>query len=257
MVWADFRESVPVQKAMEVIRFGSPEDFYHIYVETANGRADALEKVTIEHLRESSEDALAEIEAYCDSRWEGAWPWEQRTPYRVESMIEEQTNMRIAEMAMMQGRFNSLLKQLNEDDMVKYELIQAVTDMEKNVDSMVTDIAKLSAAGIEASAKASTGLSPETGQEIEHAWQTAVNTAAQALTQVKAQLSQIRTKVQDGTSGMGDDGLGGDDMGMMSPDQAMGDDPMGGDPMGMDDSVDAMADVPLDHAKDERAVKTL
>jgi len=247
-VWVDFKEALPVQKAIEVIRFGSPEDFHRIYVETANGRADALETITIQHLRESTADALDEIEKYCDSRWDGVWPWEARTPYRVETMIEEQTNMRIAEMAMMQGRFNSIMKKLNEDDMSKYELITAVTDMEDSVDSMVSGVAKLSAAGIEASAKASTSIGAETGAEIEQAWQTAVNQAAQALTSVKAQLGQIRAKVQASTSKDGMDMDGMDDG--MSPDQAMG------DPMG-DPAIDDLAGVPLDHAKDERAMKPL
>ncbi len=262
--WVDFSERTPVQKALEVLRYGSPEDFQSIYVEMANGRPDAMLDVQVRHITESSDEVLAEIEKYCDSRWEGEWPWEANTPYRVETLIEEQNNMRIADVTIMQGRFNSLLKRLNEDEMSKWEVIGSLTDMEKQVDSMISDVAKLSAAGIEAGAKASSVLSPEVGQQIEQAWQGVVNSAATSLSGVKAKIAEIRQQVEASSGdSMGGSPIGGG-MGMgdgeMSPDDAMGGDPAMGDPAmggGDMDSIDNMADVPLDHEKDERAIKPL
>lgn len=259
--WIDFSERAPVQKALEVLRYGAPEDFQKIYVEMANGRPDGMLEVQVRHITESSDDVLEEMVEYCDSRWEGEWPWEANPPYRVETMIEEQNNMRIADVTIMQGRFNSLLKRLNEDEMSKWEVVGSLADMEKQVDSMITDVAKLSAAGIEAAAKASAVLSPDVGQQIEQAWQGVVNSAAQALSTLKNKISEIRAQVEGSESEGGVD-LGGAG-GPMSPGDAMGADPMGApgmdDGMGLggDSDVDAMAEVPLDHEKDERAVKPL
>ena len=45
-------------------------------IEMADGQLNALQKVSLEHLTESSKDALKSIEEYCDGRWTGPWTWE-------------------------------------------------------------------------------------------------------------------------------------------------------------------------------------
>ena len=120
--WAPFKQPVAVMKAFEVLRHGNDDDFRTIYIEMADGRFNSLQKVSLEHLTESSKDALKLIEKYCDGRWTGPWTWEIPSPYTLRENIEEKNQMRHQAVSEMQGHFEKLSVRLNEGEMDKYEV---------------------------------------------------------------------------------------------------------------------------------------
>ena len=229
--WMSFRLPVAVAKAFEVLQHGSEEDFKSIYIEMANGNPDAIGQVTLEHLAESTPDALASINEYCDSRWTGAWPWETVAPYTLRNKIQENIEMRMQTLNAMKGRFDAILKQLNEGEAERFEMLTVANDMGKTVDNMISDLGKLSAEGIEAVAKSRTTVGDDVASAFETALQGPINAAAEALTQLSAAVQTAVKQIEGGgdfdVGGLG--GLPGGDMG--SPMDAMGADPMGG---GMD-----------------------
>lgn len=261
--WMSFRLPVAVAKAFEVLRHGSEEDFKSIYIEMADGSPDAIGQVTLEHLAQSTPDALASINEYCDSRWTGAWPWETVAPYTLRNKIQENIEMRMQTLNEMKGRFDAILKQLNEGDTERFEMLTVANDMGKTVDNMISDLGKLSAEGIEAVAKSRTTVGDDVASAFETALQGPINAAAEALTQLSAAVQTAVRQIEGGgdfdVSGLG--GLPGGDMG--SPMDAMGADPMGG--MGGGDLGGGMggglsgelADVSLDGEEGERPKKEL
>jgi hypothetical protein len=220
--------------------------------------------VTLEHLAESTPDALASINEYCDSRWTGAWPWETVAPYTLRNKIQENIEMRMQTLNEMKGRFDAILKQLNEGDAERFEMLTVANDMGKTVDNMISDLGKLSAEGIEAVAKSRTTVGDDVASAFETALQGPINAAAEALTQLSAAVQTAVKQIEGGgefdVGGL--DGLPGGDMG--SPMDAMGADPMGADPMGggMDGGMGGglsgdLADVSLDGEEGERPKKEL
>lgn len=246
--WVKFSEHVAVQKALEVLRYGDENDFRVIYMEHADGRPDSLNRISLSHLKESSPEALMKIEAYCDSRWDGPWPWESRNSLKLQSKIEEAKAMRMKPITEMQAKMQKLIGALYESEMDKYEVISAVQTMIDQVDSMIKDLGKLSSSAIEASASARAFVGDDVGGQIEQAITPVIQNSSQTLSNLKSQLEQAKNKVETG----GDSGMGGGmappmgDDSMGSPGQAMGEDPLAGD----------MADVDLNGSSDERDMKT-
>jgi len=225
----------------------------------ADGRPDAIGQVTLEHLAKSTPDALVSINEYCDSRWTGAWPWETVAPYTLRNKIQENIEMRMQTLNEMKGRFDAILKQLNEGDTERFEMLTVANDMGKTVDSMISDLGKLSAEGIEAVAKSRTTVGDDVASAFETALQGPINAAAEALTQLSAAVQTAVKQIEGGGDNFDVDGLGGfpgGDVG--SPMDAMGADPMGdtGGGMGGDLSGE-LADMSLDGEEGERAKKEL
>ncbi len=251
--WIAFSEKVAVQKALEILRYGTQDDFRVIYMEQADGRPDALQNVDLRHLRESSPAALARIEAYCDSRWEGPWPWEMRNSLKLQSQIEEAEMIRKQNIVEMHTQMERAIVALHEEALDKYEVVMAVTTIIDQVDSMIRDLGKVSSSSIEATASARSLVGDEVGAQIENAVQPVLTQAAQLLSNLKSQLEDAKMKVEQsegepaGMSSMGG-GMGS------SPMDAMGAPPAGGGMPG-DDIAGNMADVDLGGSSEERGMK--
>lgn len=250
-LWAEFKIPLTVAKAFEVMRHGDESDFKKIYIEMANGRIDALERVSLEHLTESSKDALAEIEKYCDARWEGPWPWEIPTPYTLRENIEERLQMTYNNIRQMQADFGKIVVRLNEDEMDKYEVIASAEEMSKKIEGMVQDIARLAGEGIiKLKDQIRVTMGDESADQIEDEFVEPVRHAADALSKLRATIDQtvenLKSEGDVSMDGGLDGGLGG----------GMGDDDLGGE-IGGDDEVGDLADVSVDGEPEERPMKQM
>ena len=270
-LWAPWKINSNVAKALEVMRHGGEEDFRRIYVEMANGRLNALDKVSIEHLTESDTDALQTIGEYCDTRWDGAWPWETPSPYTLRESIEENNEMNLQTINEMQSQFTTLLTALNEDSMDKYEVIAAAEEMASTIEKMVEQVARLGGEGIiKLKNQIRISMGDDAAAQIEDKFLEPVRQAADALSQLQATILQTVDNLKntdDAVSAAGgavagagaavdamDDGLG-------SPEDALGGDPMGGDlggdPLGGDDLAGDLAGASLDGGDGERPMKDM
>lgn len=272
-MWAPWKMNSNVAKALEVMRHGNDEDFSRIYVEMANGRLNALESVSIEHLTESDADALQSIGEYCDTRWDGAWPWETPSPYTLRESIEENYEMNLQTINEMQSQFTVLLTALNEDSMDKYEVIAAAEEMASTIEKMVEQVARLGGEGIiKLKNQIRISMGDDAAAQIEDKFLEPVRQAADALSQLQATILQTVENLKSaddvgvggadpmGGGDMGADPMGGGDLG--SPEDALGGDPMGGDdlggdPLGGDDLAGDLADASLDGGDGERPMKDM
>lgn len=251
--WIAFRTPIAVMKAIEVIRHGDLEDFRTIYMEHANGRIDGLQRVSIQHISESTQDALKQIESYCDTRWDGAWPWENRAPMKLHTRIEEARNMRKMSVKEMRGRFDHILRVLREGEMEKFEVMTTLNTMIDQLDGMISDLGKLSSAAIESAAAARALVGDEVASSIESSVTPGISQMSQSLSQMKASLEQARDHIQSGTGGgeMNEPGLGGDAGGDLgTPADALGTPPE-------DNLEHDIADVDLDGSDEERLKKPM
>ncbi len=248
--WVEFTASVPVAKALEVIRHGRDEDFRRIYVEMADGRLDGLRKIQVEHITKSSKTALKLIEAYCDSRWEGAWPWEMKAPSKLHTKIEERKEMREMLLKEMRGRFNSLLTRLNEGEMDKFEVISQLQEMSNKIQSMIQDLGRIAGEGLlTVKDQARVTMGDQAAAEVEKALTAPVQQAADVLSQLHVTLENA-VKSLSGQGGA-DPAMGGDmggDASLGTPGDALG---------GPEELPDQMADVNMDGSDAERPMKDM
>jgi len=245
--WVEFTTSVPVAKALELIRHGADEDFRRIYVEMADGRLDGLRKIQIEHVTDSSKSALKLIEAYCDSRWEGAWPWETRAPSKLHTKIQERKEMREMLLKEMRGRFNTLLTRLNEGEMDKFEVISQLQEMSNKIQSMIQDLGRIAGEGLlTMKDQARVTMGDQAAAEVEKALTQPVQQAADVLSQLHVALENA-VKSLSGQGGVSDPAMGGD-VSLGTPGDALG---------GPEELPDQMADVSLDGADAERPMKNM
>jgi hypothetical protein len=272
-LWVPWKINANVAKALEVMRHGGEEDFSRIYVEMANGRLNALESVSIEHLTESDADSLQTIGEYCDTRWDGAWPWETPSPYTLRESIEETNEMNLSTINEMQSQFTTLLTSLNEESMDKYEVIAAAEEMAKTIEKMVEQVARLGGEGIiKLKNQIRISMGDDAAAQIEDKFLEPVRQAADALSQLQSTILHTVENLKNADeAGVGGDpaaggGIGADPMGggddLGSPVDAMGADPMGGgdlggDPLGGDDLADDLADASLDGGDGERPMKDM
>jgi len=270
-MWVPWKMNLNLAKAFEVLRHGGDDDFRRIYVEMANGRLNALESVSLEHLTESDTDALQSIGEYCDTRWDGAWPWEAPSPYKLRETIEENYEMNLQTINEMQSQFTTLLTALNEDSMDKYEVIAAAEEMANTIEKMVEQVARLGGEGIiKLKNQIRISMGDDAAAQIEDKFLEPVRQAADALSQLQATILQTVENLKNAddagvgagsdVGGIGADPMGGDDLG--SPADALGGDPMGGDdlggdPLGGDDLAGDLADASLDGGDGERPMKDM
>ncbi len=140
--WYNINEDVCILKAIEVLRYGSDNDFRKIYFECANGIGlAALDKFDFDHIKKSSPKALNLIENYCDKVWEGKWPWEFKAPKKVHSLIKETKEMNIKKF---RSEFDFKINSLLEGEMEKSHIVTELGDMIDKVDSMIETLGRTS-----------------------------------------------------------------------------------------------------------------
>jgi hypothetical protein len=247
VTWVNFIDSVPIIKALEVIKHGNTNDFRRLYVESANGRADGLTNISIEHIIESSDAALHEMESYCDARWEGPWPWEVSAPYRLGRIIEEDKQMRQQPLIEMHQILNKMLFEFDAGGQENFAILSMLRGMSDNVQAMIEKFAKIAGdAMINLRAAVMSQSGDEGAMKVEHGLTQAVNQAADALARLKVEMDNLVNELQlppgsdigtmGGMGGMGGgDTMGGGDMGGdMGGGEAMpgADDSMPAGPMG-------------------------
>lgn len=229
--WINFIDSSPVMKALELLKHGDQNDFRRIYVEMANGRSDSLDDITIEHITESTDTALYEMEAYCDARWDGPWPWEVQAPYKINRLIEEFKQMRQRTMYEMHQTLQGMLREFEEGGQEQFEIVQMVHGMGESVQKMIEQFAKLAGdAMINLRAAVMTQRGDEGAMRVEHGLTSAVNQAADSLARLKVELDNLTSELNVPPDQLGGDMMGGG-AGAMGGAPPMGGDPsMGGDP---------------------------
>lgn len=243
--WIPLKEHTAIAKAKQVLRFGTPEDFREIYVGLADGMRDFTE-VSMDHITESTSEALSLIESYCDSRWEGPWPWEIEAPEKLKFLIENREEKKMKRIVEMQETFRKMLREFEDGAMNQFEMVSASQEMMSKVDSIISDLGKLSSTGIEVMAQAKATGDDQLVVPMQDALGDPLNNAVTALTDLKAALSRATSQLTGGSSmdAMGDD--------FGSPVDAMGDDPMG------DTDADALADIDMGADEpDERPMKEI
>ncbi len=258
--WHKWSVESAVAKAIEVLQYGTEADFRNIYIEAANGRADALENVSIEHITKSSQHALKMIESYCDRRWDGPWAWELPSPYKLRNLIEDNRDMKKSAVAEMQDRFSTIIRRLNEGEMDKFEVVLAAKEMTKKIQSMIEDLGKLAGEGLlTLKDNSRSAFGDQSAAQLDQI-QEPINQAADTLSQLRASMENVVSQLEQGAdagAGVAADAMGSADaMGdAMSAGDAMGAPPMG-DELGVS-GAEELADVSLDGEADERPMKDM
>lgn len=247
--WIPFRQKIAVAKVFEVLRHGDQDDFRKLYFELADGKIDSCVEVSLEHILESSKSSLTEMEKYCDSAWDGPWPWETPAPYKLRDRIEEKRIMRQKSIAEMRGRFNHLLTLLREGEMDKYEVISSAEDMISKVQGMVEDLGKLSGETLlTLRDNARTTFGDEAAEQIQQAVNEPLNQAAESLSRLRASMEETVEQLKS-SNGFDDEGSSEPSLDRGMP-KGMGSPDMGG-------LSDELADINLDGDSEERPKKEL
>jgi hypothetical protein len=241
-IWVPFFESARKLKIMEMLRHGTDEDFRKMYLDLADGRPiDAPVRFVAEHITGSSDGALSLMEQYADSRWDGPWPWQTTAPKRLRDMIRGEQDMRSQRLAEMRGRFDRLHARLMEGEIETAQAIMAVQDFVEDVDSMIQNLAKASGEIlVNMRDQARMALGDDSAKSLEMTAQEHIGVAVDALSTLKAAMSQQldQLKANVGGGGMPPAAAAPPAPSAMSQDLAGApmDPAMGGDPaMGADD----------------------
>lgn len=255
--WINFIDTLPIMKALEVVKHGGTDDFRRIYVEIANGRPDALRNISIEHITESTDKALREMEAYCDARWEGPWSWEIQPPYTINRIIEEHRQMRQQSLTEMHHVLNQMLREFDDGGQEQYDIISTTRTMSETVQSMIEKFAKLAGdALINLKAMVLTKIGDEAAMKVEHGLTASVNQAADSLARLKVDIDALVSDLTNHQpTDFGDMNNMGGGMDMNAPDAggAGGMGGMGGDEMGGADPGADMAPGSMPPANDNAA----
>jgi len=143
--WSPVNEDVRIMKAKEVMQWGTTDNFRKIYFELADGRLfESTQETMLEHLTESSDSALDDIESYCDSLWEGAWPWELATPMKLQNIIKENTEMTKRSVQEFRSEFKDIIRNLNEGEIEKSAVITKMQGYIDDIDGMLEKLARTS-----------------------------------------------------------------------------------------------------------------
>lgn len=145
--WSRYKESEAKMKIMEVLRYGDDEDFRTLYVEMANGRSgDSTIRFNPAHITESTKDVIKEMAAYCDSRWEGSWPWETTTvPSSLQNIIKENAIMRSSRLQELRESFNHEYVRLFEGEVEQSEVVLKGREIIEDITRMIHNLGKISA----------------------------------------------------------------------------------------------------------------
>jgi hypothetical protein len=201
--WVPFDQSARKLKIMEVLRHGSDEDFSQLYHVLADGRPlEAGAGFCEEHLVESSEAAMRAMEAYCDSRWEGPWPWELPAPKKLKDQIKENRMMRQQLLAEARGRFNRIYQEVMEGEVEKAQVILAGRDIVTKIDGMIQDLGKLSAEMMTTfKDQARTEYGEAAAQQLEGSSNQKIGAAIDALGDLKSAIDTQLSNMEGGIAG--------------------------------------------------------
>ncbi len=262
--WINFVSSLAIEKSLLLLEHGTEDNFRTLYVELADGRIDALEHVSIEHIAESSEGALAAMEAYCDEHWQGEWPWETSAPLKLHMTIQETAMRKSTTIQEMQGRFSTLLTKLHEGEMDRFQVVLAAREMVDKVQGMIEDLGKLAGEGVlmlKDNARSSFG--DDVPEQIDAAVTEPLNQAADMLSQLRSSMENVVQQLEGGAdagAGMAGAAMGADVPDMPGASAALGPgDPGGAPPIGApgEPSPDALADVDIGGEDVERPKKEI
>jgi hypothetical protein len=143
--WSDINEDERVLKALQIMEWGSDDNFRKIYFELADGRLfESTEALMIEHITESSDEALDDIETYCNSLWEGKWPWEISAPAKLRETIKENTQMTKRSVQEFREDFSETIRRLNEGEIERSAVITKMQGFVEDIDNMLEKLARTS-----------------------------------------------------------------------------------------------------------------
>lgn len=252
--WSPVNEDVRVMKAMEVMQWGSDDQFRKVYFELADGRLfESTEDLMLEHITESSNEALDAIEEYCNSLWEGAWPWEQTAPMKLKTAIKENTAMTKKSVQEFRESFTSLVRTLNEGEIERSAVITKMQGYIEDIDNMLEKLGRVSGnllTDVRENVRAEFGDSAadEIGELVEQhirgaadelaklkgAWSGKLNDLISGNTSEPAEFDQDLGGEEEG----GDLDLDADPADMEEPDEIDGDLDLGDDDLGDDLELD-------------------
>ncbi len=138
--WAHVDADVRVMKALELLRHGDDEDFRKIYFEMADGAGvESVNGFVRAHITESSDQALALIEGYCNSRWNGPWPWQVPAPRKLKMLIKENI---VTSLKKFRAEFEADDQLIFEGELEKSEIITDLIGWNGEIDSMIEKFGK-------------------------------------------------------------------------------------------------------------------
>lgn len=138
--WTPVNEDVRVLKALELLRHGEDDDFRKIYFEMADGLGvESASKFDRRHLVRSSDAALNLIEQYCDSRWQGVWPWQTPAPRKLKMQIKENI---VTSLKKFREQFDQDDQLVFEGELEKSEIITDLIGWNAEIDQMIEKFGK-------------------------------------------------------------------------------------------------------------------
>ena len=197
--WCGFADSVRKLKILESLRYGSDEQFSHIYFKLANGRSlDSMNGFIVEHLVESTEPAMIAMEKYCDSIWEGPWPWEVKAPKKIRDIMEDNERMRNAKIRQIRESFNDVMIELTEGEVEQSQVIISARDVIDRIDDMIHKLGKISAEAMtELKDKVRTEYGDSLAKDLENATNEGVGGSVDALSKLKEAIRQEIKKMEE------------------------------------------------------------
>lgn len=138
--WAHVDTDVRVMKAFELLRHGDDEDFRKVYFEMADGAGlESANGFIRKHITESSNEALTLIEQYCNSRWNGPWPWQVPAPRKLKMLIKENI---VTSLKKFRAEFEADDQLIFEGELEKSEIITDLIGWNGEIDSMIEKFGK-------------------------------------------------------------------------------------------------------------------
>ncbi len=159
--WVPFRSSVFGEKVRVTLFEDDGESFKEIYVKLSDGVSDPFDHFDIKHITESSKSARKKIESYCDSLFE-SWPWEYAAPVNVVNLIESNRKDKMASINELISQTRKYLVESVEDEATRFDVVENLKAMMDNVESMVSDLSKISTKVIDMS----TGLGDDIDLDV-------------------------------------------------------------------------------------------
>ena len=140
--WLPLNEDIAIEKAKLLMKYGVDDDFRKIYFEMSDGvGVDAISSFDMRNITESSASAKKVIEAYCDDRWEGAWPWETYVPKKLKELVKETEDMSLSKFRKDFEEFEAMLV---EGEMEKADIMTQLKGFSEKLDSNIEALGRMS-----------------------------------------------------------------------------------------------------------------
>jgi hypothetical protein len=192
--WKDFTADVRVMKALALMEHGEDKDFSRIYFLMSDGAKDGHKKVTLEHVSRSSGRVLDRISAYCDSRWEGEWPWEAAVPRKLKNIIEAKMT-KTNRLAESRRDFMSLL----EGEAEKGEILVAGKGYVSQIKKMIGDLAKMNADIVsDLKSRVTSEYGEAAASGLDSIYSDGVNSAISGLQNLQASVEKFMDDLENG-----------------------------------------------------------